>query len=112
MAVITGICAFMFFKNINIQYNKWINMMGASTFGVLLIHANSDSMREWLWVHTLKNTQVYHTNYLFIHAITSVIIIFIICSILDRIRIYYIENPLFKKIDPLIEKLNFNIRKI
>lgn len=107
MAVITAICSFMFFKNVKVRYSKWINAMGASTFGVLLIHANCDTMREWLWVHTLKNTEIYHTNHLFIHAIISVVSIFIICSILDQIRLHYIENPLFKKIYPFIERLNF-----
>lgn len=99
MAVITSICSFMFFKNIQIKYNKWINLMGASTFGVLLIHANSDMMRQWLWVDTLKNVQVYYTSNVYIHSIISIFAIFFICSILDQIRLHLIEKPLFKKLD-------------
>lgn len=29
--------------------------IAASTFGVLLIHANSETMRNWLWKDTLDN---------------------------------------------------------
>lgn len=45
MAVITAVCSFMFFKNLRIPHNRFINIVGASTFGVLLIHANSDTMQ-------------------------------------------------------------------
>ena len=46
MALVTALCSFMFFKDLNIRYSKVINLIGASTFGVLLIHANSDIMRQ------------------------------------------------------------------
>lgn len=99
MAVVTSICSFMFFKGIQIKYNKWINIMGASTFGILLIHANSDTMRQWIWVDTLQNVQVFRTNNIFTHAVISVLAIFFICSILDQLRLHIVEKPLFKKLD-------------
>lgn len=49
LALAISICSFMCFKNLKIGYSKLINTIGGSTFGVLLIHANSDVMREWLW---------------------------------------------------------------
>lgn len=39
LAVITAIFAFLFFKSIKVPYNKIINTVAASTFGVLCIHA-------------------------------------------------------------------------
>ena len=59
LAVTTGLSTFMFFKNIKIKYNKFINICGASTFGVLLIHANSNTMRQWLWRDVLDNIGMY-----------------------------------------------------
>ena len=94
-AVAISISSFMFFKNLKIKHSKIINLMGASTFGVLLIHANSDAMRQWLWKNTLQNTEFFTSPYLWIHAILSVLIIFIICVIIDQIRIRYIEKPFF-----------------
>ena len=43
LALVTAICAFMFFKNVRIPQSKIINQIAASTLGVLLIHANSDA---------------------------------------------------------------------
>lgn len=96
LAVITGISLFMLFKNINLKYSSFINTIAASTFGVLLIHANSDTMRKWLWRDTFNNMGVYYTNYMVIHAIGSVLLIYIICTLIDFLRIYFLESKIFK----------------
>lgn len=95
MAVLTSVCAFMYFKNLKIRQSRIINMMGASTFGVLLIHANSDAMRQWLWKDTLDNTAWIGSPYLWMHAVLSVIGIFVTCVIIDQLRINFIEQPFF-----------------
>lgn len=76
LAVLTSVSAFMYFKNLHIKQSKLINMMGASTFGVLLIHANSDTMRQWLWKDTLNNVGQYGSDNLVVHALLSVLVIF------------------------------------
>lgn len=96
LAVAVGISAFMFFKNINIKYNRFINTVAASTFGVLCIHANSDTMRQWLWKDTLDNVGHYNSSLMPLHAIGSVLGIFAVCVIIDIIRINLIEKPFFK----------------
>ena len=106
LAVTTGLSTFMFFKNITIKYNKFINICGASTFGVLLIHANSDTMRQWLWRDILDNVGMYDSAWMPVHAIGSVIGIFILCTIIDYMRIKFIETPLFKVLDNKFEKIS------
>lgn len=103
LAVIGGVCSFMFFKTIPLKYNKWINTIGASTFGVLLIHANSDTMRQWLWKDTLNNVGHYNDN-IYIHSIVSVLAIFFICTIIDILRVRFIEKPLFRVLDNYMAK--------
>ena len=98
LAVLTSISLFLFFKNINIKYNKFINTIATSIFGVLLIHANSDTMRYFLWSTILKNVEMYNSNYLYFHAILSVVCIFIICTLIDQLRIKFIEKPFFDKV--------------
>ncbi len=93
LAVLTGLTTFMFFKNIKIPYNKFINTVGATTFGVLLIHANSEAMRKWLWRDLLKNIEMYNSDFLVLHAVLSIILIFAICSVIDYLRISFIEKP-------------------
>lgn len=87
LALTTAISIFLFFKNINMKQSRIINTISASTFGVLLIHANSDTMRKWLWQDVLHNTQMYESSWLPIHAVLSVVSVFFICTIIDHIRI-------------------------
>lgn len=87
MAMVTAFCSFMFFKDLKIGYSKLINMIGASTFGVLLIHANSDTMRQWLWQDLLDNVGQYGSSTLYMHAVLSVIFIFVFCILIDMVRI-------------------------
>jgi len=96
LAVAVGVCAFMFFKNIKIKYSRFINTVAASTFGVLCIHANSDTMRRWLWKDTLDNVGHYNSSLMPLHAIGSVLGIFAVCVVIDIIRINLIEKPFFK----------------
>lgn len=98
LALTTGITAFMLFKNIKLKQHKWINLIASSTFGVLLIHANSDAMRQWLWKDMLQNVTFYNSSYLILHAIISVLVVFVVCTIIDQIRIKLIENPMMRLI--------------
>ena len=99
LAVATGVCAFMFFKNLKIKYYKVINAFAASTFGVLLIHANSEALRQWLWKDTIDCVGHYDAKLMPLYAIGCVLGIFVACSLIDMIRIWFIEKPFFKAWD-------------
>jgi hypothetical protein len=92
LAIATGIFAFLFFKNLKLPYNGFINAVASTTFGVLLIHANSDTMRQWLWKDTLDNVGHYGMPF---YVIACVIGVFTACSMIDFIRIKLIERPFF-----------------
>ena len=110
LALITGICAFMFFKNIKLKYNRFINIIAGSTFGVLCIHANSDTMRQWLWKDTLNNVGNYDSQFMMLHAIGSVLCIFVVCIIIDIIRINLIEKPFFSLWDKHYNSINLKFK--
>lgn len=99
LAVVLSISMFMFFKDIKIPQSKWINRIAKSCFGVLLIHANSDSMRQWLWHDTLDVAAQYYTDTFVIHSTLSVLGVYIICTIIDQIRIIWLEKPFFKYLE-------------
>lgn len=86
----------MFFKNLHF-YSKSVNAISAASFGVLLIHANSDVMRQWLWKDVLNNVEVYGTDVMIIHAFLAVIGIYVICTVIDMLRIKFIERPLLAR---------------
>jgi len=96
LAVFTGVSSFMFFKNLKMKNSRFVNAVAATCFGVLLIHANGDAMRQWLWKDTLNNVGMYGTPMMYVHAIVSVIAVFIICSLLDMLRIHLLEKPFFR----------------
>lgn len=94
LALSNGICSFMLFKNIKIKNNKIINTIAASSFAVLLIHANSDTMRQWLWKDIIDCVGHYDTNLYWLYAIVCVLAIYVVCTIIDIIRIKTIETPM------------------
>lgn len=103
LAVATGISLFMWFKNLHIKHNTIINKIASSTFGVLLIHANSDTMRRWLWKDVLDNVGHYEARLMPLYAIGCVVGIFIVCSVLDQIRMEVLEKPVLERLDGKLE---------
>lgn len=94
LALTNGVTSFMWFKSMKIPTNKFINTIAASTFGVLLIHANSDTMRCWIWRDVVDCTGHFDTPYYWAYSICCVLIIYIACTFIDYIRIKTVETPM------------------
>ncbi len=95
LALAVAVCSFLWFKNMIINYSKLINAFGAGTFGVLLIHANSNAMRNWLWKDTVDVVGHYYslsTVSLILFSIGTVLAIFLICNLIDQLRIATLEK--------------------
>ena len=107
LAVCIGVPSFLFFKNLKIKQSRMINTIAASTFGVLLIHANSDTMRKWLWqtVLNVKGAFSLSTPLLVLHATLSVLGVFTVCVIIDQIRIRTVERFVLDKAEKGVHKL-------
>ena len=93
-AVVVAVTSFLWFKNMNIKYSKIINAFGAGTFGVLLIHANSSAMRTWLWKDTVDVVGHYTLplGQLVLFSIGVVLAVFIVCNLIDQLRIATLEK--------------------
>lgn len=114
-AVAIAVCSFLWFKNMNLKYSKVINAIGAATFGVLLIHANSYAMRQWLWKDTLDVVGHYTLpiGKLVLYSFGVVLAVFIICNLIDQLRIATVEKWFFNwydkrmsaKADALVNKI-------
>ena len=112
LAVATAVSLFLFFRNIKLKYNPIINTLASSVFGVLQIHANSDAMRQWLWVDTLQNIRFFDSPYLVLHAFGSVIGIYLICTAIDQVRIRLLEKPFFHHFGDMIDRLQTKLMNI
>jgi len=94
LPVLTGFSTFILFKDLPIPQNRIINNIAATTFGILLIHANSDLMRQWLWKDVVDCVGNYNN---IMYGVCSCAVVFLICSLLEFIRIktmepYYLQR--------------------
>lgn len=111
MAVLTSISTFLFFKNVKIRNSSVINTVASSIFGVLLIHTISYEMREWLWHDVLNNAGMLGSRMLYLHALCSVIGVFAVCTVIDQLRIRFLEEkilglPIIRKVSEKISLLD------
>ena len=107
LAVAVAITTFMWFKSIKMQHSKIINAAGGATFGVLLIHANSDAMRQWLWRETVDvvgHFQTLSASMMVLYSISAVLLIFIACVLIDLARQRWIEPHVNPKFESLLTK--------
>ena len=114
-AVAVAVFSFLWFKNMNLGHNKVINGFGAGTFGVLLIHANSEAMRSWLWYDIVNVIGHYSMPLvsLILYHIGVTLTIYIVCNLIDQIRIatiekwflYLYDNKCKTKVENFISKI-------
>ena len=86
LAIFTAVSLFCLFENLKIGYIKIINTLAASTFGILLIHASSDTMRNWLWNDVFHSAEAYSNNLFPLYASGAVFAVYSVCFAIDFIR--------------------------
>ncbi|MGL4862402.1 MAG: acyltransferase family protein [Cetobacterium sp.] len=124
--LITSIFLFQFFKNLKIEnkvINEIIKKIAITTFGIYLIHDNF-IVRKYLWIKLFKNSFYKNSNFLFLHSIISILLIFIFCFLVDILlqktvlKIFYkIENKITVKMITYFSKFynyyeNKSLKKI
>ena len=98
LAFTTALSAFLVFKNWSLPQSRFINTVASTTFGVLLIHAATDGMRKWLWQDFVNVPGAYFfpLHVLIGYSVLVMVAVFSVCSVLDYLRIRFVEKPLFK----------------
>ena len=99
MALLTSVASFMFFKNLRIKYCKFINIIGSTTFGILLIHSQNSAIRLWLWRDVFDCAGHYAVSFYWAYAIVSILIVYFSCSMIDYIRICTLEKWVMNWLD-------------
>lgn len=96
-AIILGVFMFLLFNNIKLPYIKPINVIAKTTFGVLMLHTANDGVRFLLWkkIFVVSGYYLYFSlRKLILYSFYSVIVIYIVCVVIDIIRIYIIEKTI------------------
>ena len=91
--VLTSVSFFIFFANLKVKYNKIIGFISSSLFAVYLLHIG----RLWkLFFRILfNNEKTFYTNLMLPQIILCSVSIFTVAILLDKVRIYVFERPLF-----------------
>ena len=113
LALSVAVSSFLWFKNLRVPQSRAINAIGASTFGVLLIHSNAGCMMKWLWQDTVDIAGHFFlpTGQLALYSIGAVLAVFFTCNVIDQLRILLLEKPFFRWYDKHLDyKLNSLIK--
>ncbi len=91
--VITSLLFFIYFANLKVKYNRLIAFITPSLFAVYLLHIG----RLWKFFFQIlyDNQETYHTHYMLWQLISCSITIFLSAILIDKLRIYLLEKPLF-----------------
>ena len=102
-----SVSAFLWFKNLQIKYNKWINIIGGATFGVLLIHANCEEIRIILWHDIFDCIHKYNLpiDKLILFSVSSVLLVFGVCVVLEILRQKTVERMFFNWFDRKFDRI-------
>ena len=106
-----SVCFFIVFLNMKIGYVPLINHFGAATFGVILIHSNSNAMRYWLFREVIDNVGHYYDAHFILYTLFSIFSIFTVCAIIDIMRIRTIEKFWIRITNKLIQTIKIRNSK-
>ncbi len=100
LAFLTAVSLFTFFCAVRLPYSRLINAVAKTAFGVFLIHDNSLAMRQFLWMDLLQVTKWYNASVgaALLALLGTAVGIFVVCSLLDMVRIWLLEKPVFSYI--------------
>ena len=75
--------------------SRLVNIVSSTSLGIYLIHDN-ESMRGYYWNNLFKVKDYLSSNLCILHFFVTCLIIFLGCCIIDLIRQYCVELPIFK----------------
>ena len=117
LALTTGVLVFLWFKGLKLPYNKAINTVSATVFGVLLIHTHSDLMRAWLWgrggVFDVQTAfESFGLAHLALWSLFAAVSVFAVCSVLDWLRIRFVEPHFLAWLDAHGDAIETRVRSV
>lgn len=106
------ICLFLYFKDLKIKNEKLSKVIGKIaplTFAIYLITDNGLS-RNFIWSNIFRVRNFANSPYLIIHFLATIIVIFVVCGIIEviRVKLWNLCSTIkiIKKIDNKIDNLN------
>lgn len=96
------------FSQLKITKNKIINGLAKSTFAVYILH-DDPNVRSYIWKNFFHNSEFGQSGYLWIHFFCTVLFIYLVCILIDKLyksTIFKILTKIpTKKVGELIDKI-------
>ena len=114
LALLMGLSAFMYFKNLSLRQSRFINAVASATFGILLLHANGVPMKTWLWLDVLHTQEYQALSPLagILHAIIASVLVFAAGTVIDLLRARFAEKPFFRLLDKFLPALTARWQRV
>lgn len=109
-SIIIAVCIFCSIVYSRKIQSRAINTIASSTFGIYLIHDNP-FVRKIIWTDVFHNPDFISSNYLVLHMLGVVIVIFSVCGIIELIRKNTLEKLYVVILSPCIDKAQEKIEK-
>jgi len=107
--LLTALCLFLGFKDLQLPYGKIITFFSTSVFSVYLLHIGR--LQKWIFHELLDDTYVYTQWYFPLWLLAIVLLVFVTCVLIDKIRIYLVERPMEPLVKSLAERINIWLKK-
>lgn len=115
LALVTGVLCFLWFDGLGLSYSGVVNSIASTTFGVLLLHAHSDVMYNWLWGSFINVPGLYETctlPQLVCWAVVVPIVVFAVCSVVELLRQRLLEPPFMRWLEAHEESIEARAGRI
>ena len=104
-ALLNALFVFAFFRNLRVPYNRFINLIASTTFGIYLIHENP-YFNKFLWHKIFKMDSFIDSKILLPYMLFAVVITFVCCAMVDLLRKRFVEKPFLK----LVDKISLSVK--
>ncbi|MDK6368360.1 MULTISPECIES: acyltransferase [unclassified Aerococcus] len=102
--LLIALSLFLGFMKLDVPYNKFINLLASTTFGIYLLHDHR-ILRPFLW-HDIFQNQHYQDSLLLIpYSILVVGLVYSACALIDLIRQKFVEKAFIRWVDRHEDKL-------
>lgn len=105
--ILVAIVALTVFKKIDIKeslLSRMIKYVAPSVFAVYLFHIGD--MRAFLFKDVFDNSKYYDGPVMILHLLMTMVVLFVVGILLDKIRLFLIDKPLTKPINSLSDRLD------
>lgn len=106
--LIVALGLFLVFLNMKERHIPWVNWVASSVFAVYLIH-QAMPVKHILWTEWLDMAGAFQHAWFPLYAVGCTLLVFVVCVLIDKVRIRLIFDPLKDRIDGLAEKLERKI---